>query len=134
MRPFLGLRSVVVDLIFTDKLSMRDRDLKRKFPRREVHKKVGVLAAGVFLTGFTLELGEGGTSIETEMVLTEGREVVLSFQIPKGSFVSVRALVKSTKSTGATVIHGLSFVDIPFLYKRQIRSFVSSLEQYKEFN
>lgn len=109
-------------------------NLRRKFPRRDVRKKVGVLAAGVFFTCFSLEMGEGGISLETDFVLTENREVVLSFQIPHGSFVSVRALVKSTKSTGSNVVHGLSFVEIPFLYKRQIRSFVSSLEEYKEYN
>lgn len=74
------------------------------------------------------EIGEGGISVETDMVMTEGEPLVISFQIPGGSFVSLRGEVRSTNKAEkpGAVIHGLAFEHIDFALKRQIRSYVSS--------
>lgn len=75
------------------------------------------------------EIGEGGMSIYSEMVLTEGEPLVVNFQIPGGTFVSIRAEVKSTvkiEKPAGMILHGLSFTQIEFALKRQVRSFVSS--------
>ncbi|CAE79352.1 hypothetical protein predicted by Glimmer/Critica [Bdellovibrio bacteriovorus HD100] len=67
-------------------------------------------------------------SIVTEYVLTEGHEVVVSFQVPAGDFVFLRGVVRSTqkKEGDHKVTHGLSFNQIAFSTKRQIRAFVSA--------
>ena len=67
-------------------------------------------------------------SVMTDMVLSEGDEVVVSFQIPGGAFVSIRSVVKSVLKAEkpGMMMHGLAFTGIEFALKRQIRSFVSS--------
>lgn len=101
---------------------------RRQYPRREMKRKVGVLCGGTYFVCETGELGEGGMSIVTDYVLTEGNEVVVSFQIPGGNFTFLRATVRSTqkKEGDSRVTHGLSFKGIEFSVKRQIRSFVSA--------
>lgn len=99
---------------------------RRQYPRRALKRKVGVLCDGTYFMCETGEIGEGGMSIISEFVLSEGREIVLSFQVPSGEFVSLRGLVRSTQQGGHKVTHGLSFSNIPFAIKRQIRAFVSA--------
>lgn len=101
---------------------------RRQFPRRAMKRSIGILSQGHYFVCETGEIGEGGISINSEIVLTEGREVVLSFQIPGGDFVFLRASVLSTqKKEGEHVVtHGLSFSDIAFTHKRQIRAYVSA--------
>lgn len=67
-------------------------------------------------------------SILTEYVLTEGHEIVVSFQVPGGDFAFLRAVVRSTqkKEGDEFVTHGLSFSSVNFSLKRQIRTFVSA--------
>lgn len=101
---------------------------RRQYPRRAMKRKVGVLCDGSYFVAESGEVGEGGMSILSEFVLTEGHELVVSFQVPRGDFVFLRAVVRSTqKKEGDTrVTHGLSFANIEFAIKRQIRSFVSA--------
>ncbi|HEY8269786.1 MAG TPA: PilZ domain-containing protein [Pseudobdellovibrionaceae bacterium] len=100
--------------------------IRRKFPRRTLVKKVGVLFGGEYLICQSGEIGEGGMSIISEYALTEGRELVLSFQIPKGTFVTLRGMIRSAKPSQGVVIHGIAFDVIPLGFKRQIRAFVSA--------
>ena len=113
---------------------------RRQFPRRAMKRHIGILSQGHYFVCETGEIGEGGVSIVSEIVLTEGREVVLSFQIPGGDFVFLRASVLSTQkkvgesaSQKNTVTHGLSFSDIAFALKRQIRAFVSARNEASGF-
>jgi len=99
---------------------------RRKFPRRRLHKKVGVLFDGQYLICMTGEIGEGGMSIVSEYALSEGRELVLSFQIPNGTFVTLRGLIKTVMARQGAVTHGISFDEVPLAFKRQIRAFVST--------
>jgi hypothetical protein len=99
---------------------------RRKFPRRPLVKKVGVLFGGEYFICDTGEIGEGGMSIRSEYALVEGRELVLSFQIPEGTFVSLRGRIKSVTAHQGSVTHGISFEQIPLGFKRQIRAFVSA--------
>ncbi|MBO9665531.1 MAG: PilZ domain-containing protein [Bdellovibrio sp.] len=104
---------------------------RRQYPRRMMKRKVGVLSAGSYFVCESGEIGEGGMSINSEFVLNEGDEVVVSFQIPGGNFVFLRGVVRSTqkKMGDSKVTHGLSFSDIAFATKRQIRAFVSARTQ-----
>lgn len=101
---------------------------RRQFPRRVMKRKVGVLASGTYFVCESREVGEGGMSIATDLVLSEGSELVVSFQIPTGPFVFLRAVVRTTqkKEGDFLVTHGLSFAEVEFSIKRHIRSFVSA--------
>ncbi|UYL09235.1 PilZ domain-containing protein [Bdellovibrio sp. SKB1291214] len=101
---------------------------RRQYPRRTMKRKVGVLCDGSYFIVDSGEIGEGGMSIISEYLLNEGDEVVVSFQIPAGDFVFLRGVVRSTqkKQGDSTVTHGLSFSNVNFATKRQIRAFVSA--------
>ena len=99
---------------------------RRKFPRRAFSRLVGVLLGGKFETYKAGEIGEGGMSIFGDEAFPEGHHIVLSFQIPRGDFVSIRSVVRSSKNKEGRFVHGLSFEAIQFAHKRQIRAFVSS--------
>ena len=101
---------------------------RRQYPRRPMKRKIVVLCDGTYFMCESGEMGEGGMSIISEFVLTEGHELVVSFQVPGGPFVFLRAIVRSTqkKEGDDRVTHGLSFAEIEFGIKRQIRSFVSA--------
>ncbi|KYG62987.1 hypothetical protein AZI87_17155 [Bdellovibrio bacteriovorus] len=101
---------------------------RRQYPRRAMKRKIGVLCDGSYFVCESGEIGEGGMSIVSDYVLTEGHSLVVSFQVPAGEFVFLRAVVRSTqkKQGDERVTHGLSFNEIEFSIKRQIRSFVSA--------
>ena len=99
---------------------------RRKYPRRSLKRKVGIICRGTFFMCDSEELGEGGISIYSDTVLSDGSDLVVSFQIPGGDFVSLRAIDKATTKKQGQVTHGLALTAIQFAHKRQIRSFVSS--------
>ncbi len=99
---------------------------RRKFPRRAYARMVGVLLGGKYEMFKAGEIGEGGMSIFGEVAFTEGNHIVLTFQIPGGDFVSIRSVVRSSRMQEGRFNHGLSFENIQFTHKRQIRAFVSS--------
>lgn len=100
---------------------------RRKYPRKELRRSVGVLSRGHYFIALSTEIGEGGISIRSEMLLNEGSRVIVNFQVPGGEFVTARAEVRSTKKEEAGfVTHGLSFENISFSSKRQIRAYVSA--------
>lgn len=101
---------------------------RRQFPRRAMKRRVGVLCSGEYFVCESGEIGEGGMSILSDLVLNDGQDVMVSFQVPQGDFVFLRGVVRSTqkKEGDERVTHGLSFADIEFAIKRQIRSFVSA--------
>lgn len=104
--------------------------LRRKYPRREVKRLIGVLCSGQYFVAQTSELGEGGMSIVSDMVMEVGQRIVVSIHIPGGDFISLRAEVKAVhkKNSEGLVNHGVRFEQIEFKHKRQIRAFVSSRE------
>ncbi|MGZ3772613.1 MAG: PilZ domain-containing protein [Pseudobdellovibrionaceae bacterium] len=101
---------------------------RRQYPRREMKRKVGVLCSGTYFVCDSGEIGEGGMSVIADYVLTEGCQLVVSFQLPGSDFIFLRATVRSAEKRegDSRVTHGLSFKDIEFSVKRQIRSFVSA--------
>lgn len=106
-------------------------NFRRRYPRRPMKRKVGILCDGSYFVADSGEIGEGGMSIVTDFVLTEGHQLVVSLQIPHGDFVFLRAVVKSTekKMGDHLVTHGLSFENVGFSIKRQIRVFVSARKE-----
>ncbi|MFN7262950.1 MAG: PilZ domain-containing protein [Pseudobdellovibrionaceae bacterium] len=105
---------------------------KRKFPRRKFPRKVGVLVNGDYFVADGVEVGEGGISVSTAQGPMKERPVVLSFQIPGGSFVSVRAELKNERTQDGQYILGFSFENLKFDKKREVRTFVSSRSSSEE--
>ncbi len=101
---------------------------RRNFPRRVFTRTVGILYKGTYFIAQSGEIGEGGMSVFTDMIMTENEPLLVNFQIPGGAFVSLRAEVRSLDKAdqAGVMIHGLAFTEIEFALKRQIRSFVSS--------
>ncbi len=109
-------------------MSQRVESFKRKFPRRNFFRAVGCLCAGEYFVGSGVEIGEGGIAFNLGHDFTLGQEVVISFQIPGGSFVCVRAELKNSAESqipGHFTV-GCLFQNLKFEQKREIRSFVSA--------
>lgn len=105
--------------------TLNNTESMRKYPRKDFQRKVGILFAGEYQVVEGVEISEGGLSFKTDMVFATDRECVLTFKIPKGDFISLRAVIKHmTKSQGGLNV-GVSFVQVPFSNKRQIRNFIA---------
>lgn len=97
----------------------------RKYPRKEFQRKIGILFGGLYQVVDGVEISEGGLSFQTDMVFAPNRECVLTFKIPKGDFISLRGTIKHmTKNQGFMNV-GVSFIQVPFSNKRQIRNFIA---------
>lgn len=98
----------------------------RKFPRKTFKRMISILYRGQYFTLYSIEISEGGLSFLSDIVFDNNTECVVNLKIPKGDFVSVRATIRhSTKVDGMLSI-GMSFNQMPFSNKRQIRSFVAA--------
>lgn len=101
---------------------------RRKFPRRTFERKVGVLCRGAYFVARGGEIGEGGMSLQSDMVLSENSLLLISLQVPGAQMAFVKASVRTQKRTedGEAFIYGLSFENVAFSLKREIRLYVSS--------
>ncbi len=111
----------------------KDLSLKRKFPRRRFRRAIGFLIQGQYFVGTGNEIGEGGVAFELPMAFSEGDEGVISFQIPDGSFISVRVEIRNQKpsETKGENIVGCSYKNLKFEHKREIRSYVSARSEFE---
>lgn len=104
---------------------------QRRYPRRSFEVKVGVLCSGQFSICTTKDIGEGGIAIISNQDFSQGQRILMSFQIPsgqgvKGDFISIIGTILSVRQIGSYFLHGISFDQLDFNYKRQIRSYVAS--------
>lgn len=108
---------------------------KRKYPRRQFVRAVGVLSAGVYTLTQSCEIGEGGMSclISGDVVLHD--EIILSFYIPGKNLIVVRAQIRNTRKDEATgnYVIGCHFENLKFEHKRLIRTFVSEKTEMESF-
>lgn len=78
------------------------------------------------------EIGEGGISFKTDRALRMGALVVISFQIPDGQFISVRAEIRNQeKAMEGQAVYGCAFDSLSFERKREIRSFVTNRSEHE---
>lgn len=100
---------------------------ERKYPRRAFEKRLGVLCAGDYFTVESVDLGEGGVSFISDRAMSLGEHSLISFQIPSGEFVFVRAAVNTIHPNKALKNnrYGVIFEGLSFPRRRQIRLFVS---------
>lgn len=68
-------------------------------------------------------------------VLKENDLIVVSFQIPDGSLISVRGRVRNLFDDGkdAGLRYGIQFENLEFQYKRELRNFVAAATQESIF-
>ena len=97
----------------------------RRFPRKDFFRKIGILFAGEYNVVQGIEISEGGMSFTSDVVFSEDRECVLTFKIPKGDFLSLRALIKHMTKANGSLSVGVSFIQVPFSNKRQIRNYIA---------
>jgi hypothetical protein len=104
---------------------------RRRVPRREFKSSVGVLYQGHYTIGQSEQVGEGGMSLTSEFAFRQNDFVILTFQIPEGSMVCVRAQVRYTKTEEGDVegAVGFEFVKLDFHFKRELRNFVARASQ-----
>lgn len=99
---------------------------RRRFPRRYFRRGIGVLSGGRYFLAHGAEIGEGGLSFRTTESLRMGALVVVSFQIPDGQFVSVRAEIRNEENVTNEYVYGCAFENITFDRKREIRNYVTN--------
>ncbi len=102
---------------------------RRRVPRRIYAAPVGVLVAGGYAVGRGYQVGEGGMMISTDQQsLTEDLQIVVSFYLPSGEMIVVRAVVRSViaEAKGSAEKYGLEFLNLDFQSKRAIRNFVAA--------
>ena len=101
----------------------------RKFPRRAFNKPVAFTCKGLSAVTQGVEIGEGGLSIQTDVVFNILDKVVVNFYLPQAGFFTVRAEVKNTVPAQVTkkdhMVYGLGFIDVNLALKRKIRAYVA---------
>ena len=70
-------------------------ETRRRFPRREFGRQIGILSAGQYVVNQGIEIGEGGLSFSHTLGHNPGSLAVVSFRVPGGDFVSLRIEVRS---------------------------------------
>ncbi len=100
----------------------------RKTPRRDFQRSVGVLCRGEYHVGQSEQIGEGGMKFYSPHPLTQGTQIIVTFMIPAGGMVSLRAEVLYTESGEAvnSLWYGCRFLDVPFQPRRWIRNYVAA--------
>lgn len=106
---------------------------KRKYPRRRFPRAVGFLLNGEHHVGEGREIGEGGMAIYLPQDFELGREAVISFQIPDGSFICLRIETRSADfdSESGHFLIGCQFQNLSFDHKREIRNYVSARTEFE---
>lgn len=99
--------------------------IKRKFPRKAFRKKVGLMSGGQSASAQGLEIGEGGLSFSSDMVLDQNCKMILSFFLSEDEFFSVRVTLLNSYRAGQEFHYGVSFDDVSIALKRQIRTYVA---------
>ncbi len=85
------------------------------------------MCLGQYTVGSGFEIGEGGIAFKSSRELAMEDHVIVSLQVPGGSFVSVRATVKNKQDEGGgRFVYGVSFENLKFEWRREIRNFVTA--------
>lgn len=100
---------------------------RRKYPRRKFRRCLGILLAGRYRVTQGHEVGEGGFAFISDEKFEAGQMLVVSFQVPHGGLVSVRAEIRNTRPIeDGRHFYGCSFLNLKFEAKREIRTFVTA--------
>lgn len=103
--------------------------LKRRYPRREFLRPMGILYQGNYFVIQAVEIGEGGMSFETDLVLDPDHQMVVHFRVPSGAYAFIRAEIKGSQKIQKRILYRLAFVEVELSIRRQIRAYVSAGSQ-----
>jgi hypothetical protein len=102
---------------------------RRRVPRRPIQKRVGILVLGEYHVCYGYEIGEGGMLVDSVLPMAIGQKLVLTIRIP-GSIEAVSLAsvmyIKEANTPSEKIKYGVSFENVDFEIKRQIRNFVAS--------
>lgn len=104
-------------------------DFRRKYPRREFKHTVGLLYRGAYHFAEGAQVGEGGLLLYLDIPIEIGENLVVNFQIPGGDFVCVRGAIRNfskREDESNPYSYGISFENLKFAHRREIRHFVST--------
>ena len=111
----------------TEKAEIKDGFGRRRHPRKELKRDIGVLYQGFYIIEKSTDVSESGLSFVSSREIPVGDKIVVTFQIPGGTIVSVRSEVRGHfKTPTGQVRTGCAYIDIRFEFKREIRNFVSA--------
>ena len=102
---------------------------RRRVPRRPIHRKIGVLVAGEYFLATSYEIGEGGMLIDCPVPLNKDDKVVVTMRVPglmQGVMLAKVVYSLASQSEFEPQKYGLSFENIEFEVKRQVRNFVAA--------
>ena len=108
---------------------------RRRVPRREFKRKVGLLISGEYHVNFASQIGEGGMMIFSLSPLTVGQQLVIAFRLPGCEETVVRATVRycNDQVTDQGSSYGVEFENLEFKVRRQIRTYVASKSEDEYF-
>ena len=106
---------------------------RRRVPRRDFGRKIGVLVKGHYHLSTSLQIGEGGMMIYSKDALIVDQRVVVSFRFPFSKPRVVTAIVRYVlpAKKGQKANYGLEFINLEFDVRREIRNYVA-LQTQKE--
>jgi hypothetical protein len=101
---------------------------RRRVPRREFRRKVGLLIKGNYHVNTAIQLGEGGMMAHSHVRLKNGQRLVIAFRVPGCEETVVRAIVRyeMEQNTIWGRQYGLEFENLDFRVRREIRNYVAS--------
>ncbi|MBC87353.1 MAG: hypothetical protein CL677_09270 [Bdellovibrionaceae bacterium] len=105
---------------------------RRRVPRRDYQKRIGVLYSGTYLFADALQIGEGGMLFASSDVFQKGQMLVVSFHIPGYQHAIARAVIRyavEDEEQPGNMKYGVEFENIDFDSKRYIRYYVASDRQ-----
>lgn len=99
---------------------------RRKYPRKAYRKTLSFICRGVSQVVEGIEIGEGGLSFKSDLVLDKEQKLVVNFFLTGAGFFSVPATLRNTSEVSDHFIYGVSFDEVDISLKRKIRSFVAT--------
>lgn len=102
-------------------------DYKRRVPRKKVSRPVGLLSQGQYSLGRILQVGEGGLMILSSVKFKPSDRILATFSLKGDRFITSKAtILYELDSINGQYQFGVEFDELPFMARREIRSFVAS--------
>lgn len=99
---------------------------RRKYPRRQFLRPVGVLIHGKYVLGLGREIGEGGMLFHIPIKMNEQDQMLLNFRIPEMEFCVVRCELRSKQTIDGKLYYGVQFLSLDYESKRSIREHIAA--------
>lgn len=110
---------------------------RRRVPRREFHRRIGLLVRGVYHVSRAIQIGEGGMMVYSAVPMVLNQKLVVSFKLsghpPDVVLACVRYILPAEK--GLTERYGVEFLNLDFNIKRGVRNYVATqIDDHSDVN